>query len=262
MRTSWLLLAALLPLSGCAFLKSITGGGDADSIVYGADADTNLKLGDEALDSKNFPEAQRYFEYVKTKYPYLEAAKIAELRLADTDYDRDRFLEARDRYANFVRLHPTHAKVDYAAYRAALTHYKDIPSDFFLLPPASEKDQVEVRSALTALTGFVRDYPDSTWVAEANKTIADVKKRLATHELYVADFYAVRNKWNAVVNRLNTVAREYAGIGYDDKVAFGLYDAYVALKDGEKAKDALRTYIARYPDTSEAKRAQRLLEKK
>lgn len=262
MRTSWLALAALLPLTGCAFLKSITGGGDADSIVYGADADDNLKRGDEALDSKNFPEAQRYYEYVKTKYPYLEAAKLAELRLADTDFDRDRFLEARDRYANFVRLHPTHAKVDYAAFRAALTHYKDIPSTFFLLPPASEKDQVELRSALTALNAFVRDYPDSTYVAESNQALADVKRRLADHELYVAGFYAKRDKWNAVVNRLTTVARNYAGIGYDDKVAFGLYDAYLALKNDDKAKEALRSYIEKYPDTAEAKRAQRLLEKK
>ena len=106
--------ALALALAGCKSLQN-ENAGEPD---YASDADTNLQRGAEALESKNYLEAERYFEYVKSKYPFLEAAKTAELRLADTDFERERFIEARDRYQNFVKLHPTHAKVDYAAYRA------------------------------------------------------------------------------------------------------------------------------------------------
>lgn len=244
---------------GCASLGGLGSGDGEGEITFATDADANMKLGDDAMESENYGEAARYYEYVKTKYPFLEAAKTAELKLGDCDFLRERFLEARDRYLNFVRLHPTHHKVDYAAFRAAQTHYKDIPSDFFILPPASEKDQQEVRSAMNAMSDFLRTYPDSQHVADAKKVLAEVKARLAEHELYVADFYRRRDRWAAVVGRLNTVAKQYPGTEYDERVFFGLHEAYLALKDEAKAKDALRAYLALHPDDRDARRARALL---
>ena len=140
-----------LSLSACASFGTFAGQ-EGGEVEFAADAETNMRKGDDAMNAKNYTEAASFFEFVKTKYVYLDLAKTAELRLADADFERERFAEARDRYQNFVRLHPTHPRVDYAAFRAALTHYKEIPSDFFLLPPASEKDQVEVRNAASAMT--------------------------------------------------------------------------------------------------------------
>lgn len=218
-----------------------------------------MKRGDEAMNSKNWNEAAAYFEYVKTKFPFLDAAKTAELRLADADYERERFAEARERYQNFVRLHPTHPQVDYAAYRAALTHYREVPSDFFVLPPSSEKDQVEVRNALTAMTEFTRTYAGSSLSSEALKVVADVKRRLADHEMYVAEFYAKRNRWGAVVTRLGVVAKNYSGIGLDEQVAFGRFEAYQKLGKDASAKAALEEYVARFPEDDGAKRARKIL---
>jgi len=210
-------------------------GGDSAEPNYADDAEENLKLGQESLDSKNYVEAQKYFDYVKSKYPYLEAATTAELKLGDVDFEREKYVEARDRYVNFVKLHPTHPKLDYAAYRAALTHYKDMPSDFFILPPSVEKDQGEVRAASVALADFIRNHPASEYQEEAKKTLDDVRRRLAKHELYVAGFYKRRERWHAVVGRLNVVARDYGGLGYEEKVYFGLHDAYRnILADAQK----------------------------
>lgn len=257
----WLIfIAAALALTGCKSL-GVFGFNDNDnpSVTYGEDAESNLAKGNEALESKNHAEAQKYFDYVKSKYPYLEAAKTAELKLADTDFDRDRFSEARDRYQSFIKGHPTHPKIDYAAFRAALSYYKDIPSDLFILPPSEEKDQANLRSALIAMKDFVRTYPESEHQAEAKKVLDDVKHRLADHEWYVAGFYKKRDKWPAVVNRLNVIVREYPDIGLDEKVYFALYDAYMEMKDEAKAKDALRALVKKAPDTDGAKKAAALL---
>ena len=245
-----------LVLSGCASFGTFAGQ-DTSDVTYFPTADENMAKGNAAMDGKNYNEASSYFEYVKTKYPYNELAKTAELRLADADFERERYIEARDRYQNFVRLHPTHPKVDYAAFRAALTHYKEIPSDFFLLPPASEKDQVEVRNALTAMTDFQRTYPSSELQAEAKKVSDEVKMRLAEHELYVADFYSHPNRqhWNAVVTRLKAVETHYSGIGLDERVAFELYEAHLKLKQPWEARADLERYAAKFPDTTGAKRA-------
>ncbi len=248
----------LLALQGCKTLN-LFGGDEGANVTYAQDADTNLKKGDEALAAKSYVEAQHYFDFVKSKYPYLEAAKTAELRLGDTDFERERYIEARDRYQNFVKLHPSHAKVDYAAFRAALTHYKEMPSDLFILPPSEEKDQNALRAAQVALSDFLRTYPSSEHQDEAKKVLGDVRKRLADHELYVADFYRSRSRWPAVINRLQVVAKDYGDLGFDEKVYFGLYDAYSSLKDQERAKEALRTLIAKAPNSAGAKRAQSIL---
>ncbi|MBI3181547.1 MAG: outer membrane protein assembly factor BamD [Myxococcales bacterium] len=253
MKPPCVLLAAAL-WAGCA-----TTSGDVPEPDYAADAETNLAKGDEALESKNFIEAERYFEYVKTKYPFLEAARGAELRLADTDFEREQFLEARDRYRNFIKLHPTHPKVDYAAFRAALTHHREIPSDFFLLPSSREKDQVEVRSTLVAMGEFIRTYPKSPYVVEAKKLADDARRRLAEHEMYVAEFYAAKEKWRAVVGRLNRVVNEFAGLGFEERAYFGLHEAYLKLSDPERAKESLRALVQKLPGTPAAQKAQKLL---
>jgi outer membrane protein assembly factor BamD len=260
MKLRLVVIAACSLLSAaCASFGTFAGGPEGE-VTFASSAEENMSKGDEAMKSKNYAEAASYFEFVKTKYPYLDIAKTAELRLGDADFERDKFIEARDRYQNFVRLHPTHPKIDYAAFRAALTHYKEIPSDFFILPPASEKDQVEVRNALVAMNDFLRTHPGSEHVTEAKKAMAEVKLRLAEHELYVAEFYAKRERWPAVVTRLNVVAKDFSGIGLDERVAVGLHDAYLKMKDPLKARSALERYLAKFPEEPGAKKAKKLLE--
>jgi len=258
LRHSLLLLLVGLS-SGCATLTRFFS--SSDEPLYATDADENFKKGVEAMESTNYQEAARYFDYTRTKFPFLEVSKAAELKLADLAWVQEKFTEARDRYQNFVRLHPTHPRVDYAAFRAASTHFRDIPSDFFLLPPAIEKDQLELKGASTALGEFVRLYPKSEFVPEAKTTIADVKRRLARHELYVAEFYRRRDKWPAVVNRLSIVQQNFSGIGFDADVAFGLYDAHLALQQPEKARDALAFFVTTFPNDDQARKARAMLDR-
>lgn len=254
-----LVLASVVATSGCASVSSFFSGNDDP--LYSTEADENFKKGNEALESKNYTEAAKYFEFTRTKFPFLEVSKEAELRLADTAFEQEKYVEARDRYQNFARLHPTHPKVDYAAFRGAETHFRDIPSDFFLLPPAIEKDQVELKRALAALADFTRLYPRSEYQDRAKTIIDDVRRRLARHELYVAEFYRKRERWPAVVNRLSIVQKNFQGIGFDADVAFGLYDAHVAMKETEKARAALAFFVEKAPQDAQVGKAKTLLQR-
>jgi outer membrane protein assembly factor BamD len=248
-------LAVLILVPGCGLFS---GNGDFGEPDYASEASTNLKRGDEALDSSQYQLAEKYFEYVKTKFPFLEASRQAELRLADVSFERELWTEAADRYNGFVKLHPTHAKVDYAAYRAALSHYRDIPRDWFLLPPSSEKDQTQVRAAWEALNEFTRTYTQSQYLEDAKKQQVATRERLVRHEVYVADFYEKRDRWSAAASRLETVLQKYPG-PEDDKYLFRLHDLYSRLKDQAKARDALQRVITRLPGTPAAERAQKML---
>lgn len=250
------LTSALLLTSGCA---SLTQGGSPSEPTYASDAEANLRLGRESMENKDWIRAEQYFEYVRSKYPYLEASKEAELRLADVDFERGTYPEAREKYESFIKLHPTHPQVDYAAYRSALTHVKDYPSEFFALPPSQEKDQTEIQNALQAMTAFVKQYPSSQYVKEAQAAADDARKRLAEHELYVARFYAKREHWKGVAQRLEGLLQRYPGTQYEEESLFLLHDAYAKLNDTAKAQETLRKVQERLPGTPAAERAKRML---
>jgi len=251
-----LLLLLLAPplLAACA-----VSGSEGAQPTYASDAAVNMKRGNEALASKQYMTAEKYFEFVKTKYPFLDASREAELRLADVSFEREYWSEARDRYTVFVKLHPTYFRVDYAAYRAALTYYRDMPSQLFFLPPAAEKDQTQVKGAFDSLDTFVKTYPDSTYVPEAKKYMVDARERLIQHELYVADFYETRGHLAGAAGRLEVVVTKYPGPG-EANILFHLHDLYLKLSDPVRAKGALERIVARMPGTPAAQRAQALLD--
>ena len=81
-----------------------------------------------------------------------------------------------------------------------------------------------------------------------------MRKRLAEHEIYVADFYEKRDRWVAAVNRLETVAEKYPGYD-DDRVLFRLHDLYTAAQGPGQGQG--RAPAGHHPDAGHAGRAAR-----
>jgi len=229
------------------------------SLTYADEALENFRRAEAAYEKKDWLTAQSYYERVVTKFPYSEVAASAELRLADVDYARADSASARIRYEDFVKSQPTHPKADWAKFRVALTYFEEMPSKFFLLPPAYEKDQTAIRAAHSSLLAFLRDYPHSEHVQEARSLLSETSKRLARHELYVAEFYAKRKYWPAAIARLENIARDYGDAGFEREVFLGLYQAHHALGDLSAAKESLERLIQAHPTSSAAKEASVLL---
>lgn len=232
---------------------------DDGSPTFDTDADQNMALGEKAFSEGSYSLSGKYFEHVRSKFPFAEASKMALLRMADVDYQEERFLEARDRYQTFVKQYPTHAKIDYAAFRVAMTHVKKIPSAFFLAPSPEERDQIEVRNAALALKDFLRGYPGSEYSAEAEKVLKEVHTHLAGHEWRVAEFYFQRAKYDAVAGRLRTLLDRYPNTQWESKALWRLYVVYIKMKEDLKARSVLEEIQTRVPDSKDAERATRML---
>src|SRR4051794_13249624 len=102
-----LLGSAPLLSSGCA-----TGEDATKPITYSLTAKQNYEKGLAELKDENYPEAQKYFQFVKQKYPFSKYAVLSELASADSQFQRGNYTEAIDAYKAFARLHPTHEKVE------------------------------------------------------------------------------------------------------------------------------------------------------
>jgi outer membrane protein assembly factor BamD len=244
------LLCAALLLAGCA------GGKDSLDItkpVTGAEA-TNAerayKRGIAEKADKNFIDATRYLEWVRTNFPYSQYSSLSELALADMAYEREDWAAAAAAYQDFVKSHPSHPKADYASFRVGLAYYQDKPTDFWLMPPSNEKDQSPIRSALDALQRFVISYPKSELVPKARDIINACRERLAAHDRYVAEFYWKRNAWKGAAGRYLSLADTYGDLEGGRMRGDALWragEAYHNLGDRSGERKALQRLVDEAP---------------
>ena len=151
---------------GCA-----TSDEESKPVTYSLTAKQNYEKGLAELKDENFPEAQKYFQFVKQKYPFSKFAVLAELGIADTQFARGNYTEAIDSYKSFARLHPTHEKVEdgYVAFRICESYFKDMPEDVWLLPPSYEKDQSAIIDAQREIDDFRKKFPTSPYMKKADE---------------------------------------------------------------------------------------------
>src|SRR6266540_1249783 len=107
--------ALLLVLAACSS-KHVSFSGEAK---LRPTAEENYQAGLELLKGDNWQDAQKFFEYVRTKFPFTKYAALSDLRLADAKYGQGLHSEAADAYSQFIQLHPSHENVDYADGRLA-----------------------------------------------------------------------------------------------------------------------------------------------
>jgi outer membrane protein assembly factor BamD len=243
-------LAALL-LVACATVQK-TGS-------YAEDARLEYERAMESFEKEDCITAEPLFKKLRANYPYTRYAALSELREADCLAMQDKHAEAIEIYQRFAKVRASHESVPYARFKAAESQYAQIPSDWFLSPPAYERDLRAARDALKDLRRFLLDFPEDEHAAEAAKMERRVLEQLAKHELYVAEFYLKREHPQAAVLRLEIMLATYEGSGLEPQAMLLMGRTQLMLKDRTSAHSTFRELIARYPKSGSAVQAERFL---
>lgn len=230
-------------------------------VSYRVSAKENFIKGKKAFEDEDYLEAIEYFKFVKNKFPYSTYATDADLLLADCHFGRDRYIEAADAYANFIKLHPKHDKVPYAMYRIGVCYYERIPSDFFIFPPAHELDQKETQRAARELERYLERFPDDENAADAKKKLTDCKRRLAQRVHFVMAFNRKNDKHRGALWRAEQLLSKYPGVGFDEEALFVKAESLVALEQPDQARATLAELIARFPSGEYSADAKQMLAK-
>lgn len=229
-------------------------------VSYRETARQNYDAGDRAFNTKQFNQAVKFFEHVKNKFPYSKYAVLADLRVADAHFAREKWLEAADSYRLFTRFHPRHEKVPYATYRVALSYNNDIADDVFLLPPPQEMDQTAAKDAIRAFDDFIKRYPNDENVEEAIKIRTEARTKLAKHDVYAAEFYLKREKWRGAAWRYEYIAQNFADTPLAASSLMTAATLYLdKLSEADKAKPLLTMIVEKYPESEQAGQAKERL---
>lgn len=229
--------------AGCAEFN-ITGTGRA-TLTYTEDARAAYFEALAAFKARSWEDARALFTEVRKLFAYSRYARLAELRLADIDFEQSKFSDAVAGYREFVQAHRSDTEVEYARYRISKSLFNDI-EDSFILPPAEERDQATTGEAFRDLKTFISDFPNSRYMPDVKYMHDVVLQRLVRHELYVARFYLREEAFDATVARIDHALTKYPGSGLDAEALVLKGETLLKMKKNAEARVVFERVIADY----------------
>lgn len=235
-------LPLLLLLAGCSSL------GSADD--ENASAEQLYQDARAAMRAKNNERALELLETLQARYPFGEHALQAQLDIIYMYFKNDEWDEAVAAADRFIRLNPTHPRVDYALYMRGSANFergRDFVARTFRLDRAV-RDPAPLRQALADFQRLLHDYPDSIYSADARDRVSALRDQLAEHELAVARYYQSRAAYVAAANRAKGIIENFQDTAAVEPALTILAEAYQHLGLSELRNDVLRVIRQNYPD--------------
>ncbi len=229
-------------------------------LSYTQDAKHAYDLALDEFKAHNWVESQGLMREVKRKYSYSKYARLAELRIADADFEQEKYGDAIREYRQFVHDHRSDAEeVAYARSRIAESQYKEI-GESFLLPAGEERDQATILDAYKELRKFAQDYPTSKESKRMRKLLVEVTGRLVKHELYVARFYLAKDNYDACILRIQYALRNFSGgfgtrgdadegSGLEPDALLLMGETYLKMHKWSEARESFTMIVKRYPES-------------
>lgn len=199
-----------------------------------------------------YEDAIQCMEMFKARYPKTPEGIEALLKIGDAQFAKKEYLLAAESYQAFIRLYPTHSKVDYAYYRTGVSYFKESPK-------AIDRDQEYLANAIDNLKIVVLQYPHSDYFVPSEATLNVALKRIARRHFYIGRFYYKTGEYIACIPRFREVAEIFPDSGLADLSLYYVVEANLKLGQIENAKDAYSELVMRYPRSKYVDRTERHL---
>ena len=205
-RGAQILLATALALTAAC------GGVKDDPILRLSSAEA-LEIGKQLLEDEKFTQAREHLVHAFEVEPNSETGREGLLLAADALFLRggyQSYVEAEQRYRDFLNRFPTSDQAAYAQFRlaASLAERMEKP----------DRDQQTARQALTEFENVRRLYPTSQFAGQAAQRIVEVRNHLAEHEFVVGAFYYRFRTPTAAGNRFREMLEQYPDYPEPDKI--------------------------------------------
>jgi len=236
----------VLLLASCGIFS-----GKEDDETIGWSAQRLYGEAKDAMSSKEWAKAIKYFEKLEARYPYGRFAQQAQLEVAYCNFkdgERAAAVAAADR---FIKLYPNHPNVDYAYYLKGLINFNDLSGflTFLTTPDMTDRDPKGSRDAFEAFKEVATRFPESKYAADSSARMRYLVNALASHEVHVARYYMKRTAYVAAANRAQYAIQHYPQATAVEDAMFILVKAYDALGMTELRDAADRVMQKNFPES-------------
>lgn len=205
----------------------------------------------EELDKdERYEEAIAKYQDIRNRFPYSRFAIMSELSVADVYFRKESYAEAQASYMSFKDLHPKHPRADYVTYQLGMSYYKQLPSTI-------DRDLSLAPSAMTFFEEVYRQFPNSEYAQLARDFHEEARKKLAAKEVYIADFYFIRKKWDSALSRYEGLLKEFPGLGFDEEALAKAALSAARNGDSDRARLLSTELTRKFPNSIRLKDLQR-----
>ncbi len=212
----------------------LTSCGIIDYIYLPPGEDTAQELfenGNDAMRDKDYSGAAKQFTKLKDNFPFSPYAIEAELSLADCYFLSKEWGEASEAYKEFESMHPRHEAIPYVLYNIGQSNLNGYPS--------IDRATVQVEEAYSYFRRLTESYPGTEYAEAAVEKMAECRKIMAEHELYIADFYYRMEKYGSALIRYRQIVKEFPDVP-DVHTHAELKANAAFVKDREQAAEQTR----------------------
>lgn len=176
------------------------------------------------FEAENFHLASTRYHEMLEQYPFSDLAEVARLRIAQAYYLDGSYEKAIAAFNDFERLHPTSPQLPFVEYTLAMAYLEQRRT--------RDRDKSATENALRQFERVRDRHPGSLYERLAQYRIEQCRQYLASHELYVADFYLNSKRHAAGIARYKYILQNYpetdAGVIAEERLAAISVDAPVA----------------------------------
>lgn len=165
----------------------------------------------QSLNNQMFTKAIAILTELENRYPFGPLSRQVQLDLIFAYYKSGQFDQALPAIDRFIKLNPSHPKLDYVQYMRGLVNMETGLNgfqDFFGVENA-DKDMVASRDAFHDFKRLIANYPNSAYIPDAKKRMVSLLDKIARHEIVIAEYYMRRSAYVAAINRCKYVLEFY-----------------------------------------------------
>ncbi len=192
------LLLMVYALSGCGII---------DYFYLPPPEDTAQELfetGNDYMREKSYAKAAGYFTKLKDNFPFSPYAIEAELSLADCYYLDEEWGPASEAYKEFEAMHPRHEAMPYVLFNIGMANLNGYPS--------IDRPTLQLDDAYSYFRRLYETYPGTEYAEAAVDKMAQCRKLMAEHELYIGDFYFRMERYTSALARYRDIMKEFRDV--------------------------------------------------
>ena len=224
-----LLVAATAWFAAC-------GGNPAPTVPAGNAAPDRFlfERANDSMKRERWLDARKYFQQIVDNYPQSTLRPDAKLGVGDSYLNEGgdaNIVLAENEFREFITFYPTNARVDYAQYKLAMTHFRRMK--------APERDQTETIAAVREFEIFFDRYPNSPLTPEVRVQWREARNRVSEAS-YKVGLYYYRARWyTGAIDRFKEVLKDDPGYPARDAVYYYLAES---LLKSDKKPEAVPYY--------------------
>lgn len=245
MRIISLTMAAMLAL------LTLTGCGNSRRELIGS-PDRLYEMAKRASDAGNYRDAITYYEQLEARFPFSNAARQGQLDLMYAYYKNREPESAIDQADQFIRENPAHPRVDYAYYIKGLVQFERNPNflERWFNADLSERPPIDARKSFQSFQTLLQRFPNSEYADDARQRMIFLRNRLASYEVYVADYYLRRGAYVGAINRAKYAVENFDGAPQLRQALAIMAESYRRLGMTDLAADSERVLKENFADAN------------